>query len=74
MQIGAAGGYHVHHDEANLCLSCRACNLRKSDRLTFPDDVTQKECPCSILVGNAGRTISRSISTPPGSMARQACR
>jgi hypothetical protein len=26
----------------NLALSCRACNLRKSDRLEFPDPETQE--------------------------------
>jgi hypothetical protein len=43
---------HVHptsrggaEDETNLCLSCRACNLRKSDRLAFFDEVTQGEAP-----------------------------
>jgi hypothetical protein len=32
-------------DEGNLCLACRACNLRKSDRLTARDDLTQEETP-----------------------------
>jgi hypothetical protein len=32
-------------DDANLCLACRACNLRKSDRLVVADDVTGQECP-----------------------------
>jgi hypothetical protein len=32
-------------DEANLCLACRACNLRKSDRLAWIDDVTGAEAP-----------------------------
>jgi hypothetical protein len=43
---------HVHptsrggaEDDANLCLSCRACNLRKSDRLEFRDEVTQESVP-----------------------------
>jgi hypothetical protein len=32
-------------DEANLCLACRACNLRKSDRLVHYDDLTRAEAP-----------------------------
>ena len=32
-------------DEVNLCLACRACNLRKGDRLVAPDDVTRQEVP-----------------------------
>src|SRR4051812_36503903 len=32
-------------DDSNLCLSCRACNARKSDRLTFLDVDTQLEVP-----------------------------
>jgi hypothetical protein len=32
-------------DEGNLCLACRACNLRKSDRLAAVDDVSQEEVP-----------------------------
>jgi hypothetical protein len=32
-------------DDANLCLSCRACNLRKSDRLAFRDEGTQEDVP-----------------------------
>ncbi|HJT78519.1 MAG TPA: HNH endonuclease signature motif containing protein [Gemmataceae bacterium] len=31
--------------EANLCLACRACNLRKADRLVAMDDVTRQEVP-----------------------------
>lgn len=30
-------------DEANLCLACRACNLRKSDRITALDDLSGEE-------------------------------
>src|SRR5262249_14325643 len=30
-------------DEGNVCLACRVCNLRKSDRLTARDEVTQEE-------------------------------
>jgi 5-methylcytosine-specific restriction endonuclease McrA len=30
-------------EESNLCLSCRACNVRKSDHLVFRDDVTGQE-------------------------------
>ena len=33
------------HDEVNLCLACRACNLRKSDRLVALDEVSGKEAP-----------------------------
>jgi hypothetical protein len=43
---------HVHptsrggaDDESNLCLSCRACNLRKGNRLSCHDDVTGDEVP-----------------------------
>jgi hypothetical protein len=43
---------HVHptsrggaDDDSNFCLSCRACNLRKSDRLKFRDDVTKQDAP-----------------------------
>jgi hypothetical protein len=32
-------------DAGNLCLACRACNLRKGDRLVYHDDVTQGEAP-----------------------------
>jgi hypothetical protein len=32
-------------DSANLCLACRACNLRKSDRLTYRDDATGADVP-----------------------------
>jgi hypothetical protein len=32
-------------DESNLCLACRACNLRKSARVTFRDEVTQEDVP-----------------------------
>ncbi len=32
-------------DEANLCLACRVCNLRKSDRLVAFDANTQQEVP-----------------------------
>jgi hypothetical protein len=32
-------------DEANLCLACRACNLRKGDRLDYLDDLTRAEMP-----------------------------
>jgi hypothetical protein len=32
-------------DETNLCLACRACNLRKGDRLVAFDDLTQEEVP-----------------------------
>jgi hypothetical protein len=32
-------------DERNLCLACRACNVRKSDRLVHHDDLTQREVP-----------------------------
>jgi len=32
-------------EDSNLCLACRACNLRKSDRLVWRDDVTQEEVP-----------------------------
>ena len=34
------GGTEV---EANLCRSCRACNLRKSDRLVALDEITGEE-------------------------------
>jgi hypothetical protein len=30
-------------DASNLCLSCRACNLRKSDRLAYRGEVTQED-------------------------------
>lgn len=30
-------------DQENLCLACRACNLRKSDRLGARDDATGEE-------------------------------
>ncbi len=30
-------------EDSNLCLSCRGCNLRKSDRLAWRDDVTGAE-------------------------------
>lgn len=33
------------HDEANLCLACRACNLRKSDRLVALDELSGEEVP-----------------------------
>jgi 5-methylcytosine-specific restriction endonuclease McrA len=36
----AQGGVH---DLSNLCLSCRGCNLRKSDRLVWQDDLTAQE-------------------------------
>lgn len=32
-------------DEANLCLACRACNLRKSDRLVALDELSGVEVP-----------------------------
>jgi hypothetical protein len=32
-------------DEANLCLACRACNVRKSDRLVALDEVSGEEVP-----------------------------
>jgi hypothetical protein len=32
-------------EEGNLCLACRACNLRKSDRLVARDEVTQDDIP-----------------------------
>jgi hypothetical protein len=32
-------------DEVNLCLACRACNLRKSDRQAARDEVSQEEVP-----------------------------
>jgi hypothetical protein len=32
-------------DESNLCLSCRACNLRKGSRLSFRDDLTGDDVP-----------------------------
>jgi hypothetical protein len=32
-------------DEDNLCLACRACNLRKSDRVVALDDVSGVEVP-----------------------------
>lgn len=32
-------------DESNLCLACRACNLRKADRLTATDSLTRQEVP-----------------------------
>lgn len=31
--------------EANLCLACRACNVRKSDRLAAFDEITGAETP-----------------------------
>jgi hypothetical protein len=43
---------HVHptsrggaDEEANLCLACRGCNLRKGDRLTARDEITREEVP-----------------------------
>jgi hypothetical protein len=30
-------------DEANLCLACRACNVRKSDRIVAFDDLSGEE-------------------------------
>lgn len=33
------------NDESNLCLACRACNLRKGDRLVARDEVTDQEVP-----------------------------
>lgn len=30
-------------DDGNRCLACRACNVRKSDRLVYPDDASQVE-------------------------------
>ncbi len=30
-------------DEANLCLACRACNLRKSDRIAAFDALSREE-------------------------------
>ncbi len=30
-------------EEGNLCLACRACNLRKSDRLVWHDEVTGQD-------------------------------
>lgn len=32
-------------DESNLCLACRACNLRKSNRLAWRDEVSGVEIP-----------------------------
>ncbi len=32
-------------EEAKLCLACRACNLRKSDRLTALDELSGEEVP-----------------------------
>src|SRR5262245_47298619 len=32
-------------EESNLCLACRACNVRKGNRLTFRDATTQEEAP-----------------------------
>jgi hypothetical protein len=32
-------------DPSNHCLACRACNLRKSDRLVCRDDTTQTDVP-----------------------------
>lgn len=32
-------------DETNLCLACRACNLRKSDRLVAFDELSGEEVP-----------------------------
>lgn len=36
------GGVDV---ESNLCLACRACNLRKSDRFVAHDEISQEEVP-----------------------------
>jgi HNH endonuclease len=33
------------NDETNLCLACRACNLRKSDRLVARDVISGEEVP-----------------------------
>ena len=32
-------------DEANLCLACRSCNLRKSDRIVAFDERSGEEVP-----------------------------
>ncbi len=32
-------------EEINLCLACRACNLRKSDRLVAIDELSSQEVP-----------------------------
>lgn len=32
-------------DETNLCLACRACNVRKSDRLLALDEISGEEVP-----------------------------
>ncbi|HWG47892.1 MAG TPA: HNH endonuclease signature motif containing protein [Gemmataceae bacterium] len=32
-------------DETNLCLACRACNLRKSDRVAALDDLSGEDVP-----------------------------
>jgi hypothetical protein len=32
-------------EEGNLCLACRACNLRKSDRVVARDEVSQDDVP-----------------------------
>lgn len=32
-------------DEVNLCLACRACNVRKSDRLVARDELSGEEVP-----------------------------
>lgn len=32
-------------DDDNLCLSCRACNVRKSDRLDAVDELSGEEVP-----------------------------
>jgi hypothetical protein len=32
-------------DEGNRCLACRACNVRKADRLVGRDDTTGAEAP-----------------------------
>jgi 5-methylcytosine-specific restriction endonuclease McrA len=37
---GSRGG---GDEPGNLCLACRACNLRKSDRLSARDELTQEQ-------------------------------
>jgi hypothetical protein len=32
-------------EDANLCLSCRACNLRKRDLLVYRDEATGQDVP-----------------------------
>lgn len=54
------------HDESNLALSCRSCNLRKSDHLDAVDSVTGTKLRFRSLihVKTVGRPISVWIERP----------